>query len=366
MKKDLFRSELRLLRHYSPGKPIEEVKEEYGLDEIVKLASNENPLGPSPKAIEAVMNELHSMHLYPDAAAIQLRTMIAKKHGLNIDNVVCGSGGEQLLSIIAVTFINKGDHAIMVDTTFGLYETSVISMGGIAVQIPLKNYKYDLDEIINRTNDQTKLIYICNPNNPTGNILTKDEIDYLVNNISKDVVVVFDEAYYDYAIRNPMYPNTLEILENRPNTIILRTFSKIAGIAGVRVGYVLTSKKIAEQMSKMKGVFNVNRLAQVAAIGALNDQEHIDKTVDLNYESMNLMKKFFDEYRYEYIDSSANFIFVNIRQNSKVLFENLLEQGVIIRGGYLWNWNNWIRISTGIIEETEKFITELKKILNKV
>jgi histidinol-phosphate aminotransferase len=364
MKKKIFREELDLLKYYSPGKPIEEVREEYGLDRIVKLASNENPLGPSPKAMQAIQDSLSEINIYPDAASMQLRKMIAEKHQVDVENIICGSGGEQLLSIITGTFINKGDNAIMVDTTFGLYETSVISMGGIAIQLPLKDMQYDLESMINHVDEKTKIIYICNPNNPTGNILKEKDIKYLTDNIDDDIVLVLDEAYYDYAIRNSEYPDSLKVLKKRPNTIILRTFSKVAGIAGIRVGYVITSKEIAQQMNKMKGVFNVNRLAQVAAIGALKDQDHIDKTVDLNYESLDLMKKFFEKMNFKYIETSANFIFVNIERSSKEMFEKLLKNGVIIRGGHLWGWNNWIRISSGTIEETNIFIKTISELID--
>lgn len=366
MKREIFREELKNLKQYSPGKPIEEVREEFGLERIVKLASNENPLGPSPKAIQSIQDTLNQINIYPDAAVVKLRSMIAEKHQVDIENVLCGSGGEQLLGIIAGTFINKSDNAIMVDTTFGLYETSVVSMGGEAIQIPLKDMAYDLDAMIEHIDEKTKIIYICNPNNPTGNILEKKDINYLIDRIDDDIVLVLDEAYYDYAIRNPKYPDTLDIIKRRPNTIILRTFSKVAGIAGVRVGYVLSSKEIIQQMGKMKGVFNVNKLAQAAAIGALQDQDHIDKTVDLNYESLNLMKDFFQESNFDYIDSSANFIFVNIQNKSEDVFNRLLRKGVIIRGGHLWGWNDWIRISSGTIEETKIFIETIKEVMEEI
>ncbi len=363
MSKDLFRKELDLLRPYVPGKPIEEVQKEYGIDQIEKLASNENPIGPSPKAVEAIKREAENINLYPDAYAMNLKEAIGKKVGLTHENIIVGNGGEQTLSMIAQTFISYGDEAIMADTTFGLYNTSVLNMGGTVVKLPLKDYKHDLDGFIEKINDKTKIIYICNPNNPIGNILSKDEIDRFLAKVPEDVVILFDEAYYDYAKVNPEYPETLDILAKRPNTIILRTFSKVGGIAGVRVGYVLTSKEIASQMDKVKDVFNVNILAQAAALGVLEDNEHIEKTVKLNYESLGLMEKYFDDNNLEYVKSNANFIFANINTHSKPVFEELMKQGVIIRPGFLWGWDNWMRVSTGTIEQTEKFIKTLDGIL---
>lgn len=365
MSKTIFRKELDLLRPYVPGKPIEEVQKEYGIDQIEKLASNENPIGPSPKAVEAIIREAQNINFYPDAYAMRLKEAIGKKYDLGHENIIVGNGGEQTLTMVAQTFINHGDEAIMADTTFGLYETSVLNMGGVAVKLPLKDYKHDLDGFIEKINDKTKIIYICNPNNPLGNILTKEEIDSFVARVPEDVVVLFDEAYYDYAKVNPEYPETLDVLAKRPNTLILRTFSKVGGIAGVRVGYMLTSKEIAGQMGKVKDVFNVNLLAQAAALAVLEDEEHIEKTVKLNYDSLALMEKYFDENKLEYVKSNANFIFVNVGTHSKPVFEDLMKEGVIIRPGFLWGWDNWMRVSTGRIDQTERFIKTLDGILKK-
>ncbi|WP_432667252.1 histidinol-phosphate transaminase [Wukongibacter baidiensis] len=365
MDNNLFRNEVLTLKRYVPGKPIEEVKKELGLEDIVKLASNENPLGPSKKAVEAIKNEAGNIHIYPDSGAVSLREKLAKKYDLDPDQIVVGNGGEEILKFIAQTFINEGDEAIMAVPSFGLYATSVSHMGGVPILVPLKNYKHDFETFIEKINDKTKLIFVCNPNNPTGNIMTAEEVNYLFENISEEIVVVLDEAYYEYAIKNPQYPESLKILKERPNTIILRTFSKVAGLAGVRTGYALTSKKITNEMTKVKGVFNANRLAQVAAIAALDDEEHIEGTVELNYESMEMMEKYFEDNNLEYIKSNSNFIFVDVNMDSKVVFQKLLEQGVIVRPGYLWSWDNWLRVSTGTIEQTEKFIQKLDLVLQK-
>lgn len=363
MSKNLFRNELSNLRPYIPGKPTEEVQKEYGLDSVVKLASNENQLGPSPKAVEAVKKELANLNTYPDAGAMELRRELAKKHGLEYENIVVGNGGEQILQIVAQTFINEGDEAIMADTTFGMYGNSVSHMGGVPVKIPLKDYKHDFKVFIENINEKTKIIYVCNPNNPIPNIMTKDDIKYLIDNVPEDIVIMIDEAYYDFAIVNEDYPETLEILKKRPNTVLLRTFSKVTGIAGLRVGYAITSKEIATEMGKVKGVFNVNRLAQAGALGALKDQDHIDKTVELNYKSLGMMEELFDDLGFEYVESNANFTWVDIKTDSKVVFEELMKKGVIIRPGYLWGWDNWIRVSTGTIEQTQIFIDTLREVL---
>lgn len=363
MSKELFRKELAILRPYVPGKPIEEVQKEYGIKEVVKLASNENQLGPSPKAVEAVRRELENINIYPDPGCMELRKKLAEKHGLEIENIVVGNGGEQLLQVIAQTFINAGDEVITSNATFTILGIWAEHLGGKNVTVPLDGYKQNLKGYIESISENTKLIYVCNPNNPLGNIVTKDEVNYLVENVRDDVVIIFDEAYYDFARVNPDYPETIDILKKRSNTIILRTFSKVSGIAGLRIGYVLTSKDIATEMSKVKGTFNVNRLAQVAALGALEDEEHTRKTVELNYKSLSIMERCFEELGLEYVKSNANFVFVNTGRDSEAVSQELLKRGIVIKTGSIWGWNNWLRVSTGTVEQTEKFINALREVL---
>lgn len=265
----LFRKELATLKKYVPGKPIEEVKKrEYGLTDIVKLASNENPLGPSPKAIQAIKDEAENVFLYPESTSPALREAIANKFNISSEQIMMGNGGEEILKFIAQTFINEGDEAVMGIPSFGLYNISVSHMGGIPVEIPLTDrFDHDFDAMLDAINEKTKLVYICNPNNPTGNIMTAEKVHKFIQRVPAHIVVILDEAYYDYAIKkNPAYPDGIRILEDRPNTVILRTFSKVAGIAGVRIGYAISNEKIIGEMSKVKGVFNSSRLAQVLVL----------------------------------------------------------------------------------------------------
>lgn len=363
VEKSLFRKELSSLRPYIPGKPIEEVQKEYGIKEIIKLASNENQLGPSPKAIEAVKREAENINIYPDPGCMELRRALAKKYGLEVENIIVGNGGEQILQIIAQTFINNGDEAIMADTTFTILGIAVEHMGGKCVMVPMDGYKQNFKGFIESINENTKLIYVCNPNNPLGNIMTKEEVEYLVENVPDDVVIVLDEAYYDFARVNPDYPDSISLLDKKSNIIVLRTFSKVTGIAGVRVGFALTSKEIATEMSKVKGTFNVNRLAQAAALGALQDDEHIKKTVEMNYKSLGMMEECFESLGLEYVKSNANFVFVNVGKDSRLVSEELMKRGVIIKAGAIWGWDTWLRVSTGTVEQTEKFLNILKEVL---
>ncbi|MDD2215006.1 MAG: histidinol-phosphate transaminase [Eubacteriales bacterium] len=365
MKKNLYRKELAGFKPYVPGKPIEEVKREYGLTDIVKLASNENPLGPSPLAMEAVIRAVKDINLYPESTAVELKRDLAVYLGVKVENLVIGNGGEELLMLIAQTFINEGDEVVVTAPSFGIYNTSTCLMGARIITVPLQKKNFDISGYCMAVTDKTKLIYLCNPNNPTGNIITKTELDELLKKIPKNVVVVLDEAYYEFASVNPDYPKSLGYLEERPNTIILRTFSKVSGIAGVRIGYLVTSEENAAEMNKIKLTFNVNRLAQEAARGALRDQEHIQKTVELNYKSLSMMEAYFNKKEFDFFPSNANFIFVNAKQHSKIIFEELMKKGIIIRPGYFWGWDTWLRVSTGTEAQTQKFIDELEVILCK-
>ncbi|MDD3169322.1 MAG: aminotransferase class I/II-fold pyridoxal phosphate-dependent enzyme, partial [Eubacteriales bacterium] len=219
----LFRKEVKEFNSYVPGKSIEEVKQKYGLEEVIKLASNENPLGPSPMAVEAARNALDQSNRYPDPMSTKLRISLARKFRLKEEQIVVGNGAEQILLLIADTFVNAGDEAIMADPSFDIYAHSVQFLGGNAVKVPLVNHEYDLNGIADAINVRTKLLYLCNPNNPTGNIITKNKLDCLLSNIPENIVIILDEAYYEYACIHQDYPNGLDILEKRENTIVVRT-----------------------------------------------------------------------------------------------------------------------------------------------
>lgn len=364
MSKDIFRKELAMFQPYVPGKPIEEVKREYGLDRIEKLASNENQLGPSPMAVEAIIKAVQEINFYPEATAYELKRELAADLGVKEENLVIGNGGEELLQVIAQTFINEGDEIIVAAPSFGIYNTTVGLMGGIIHSVPFKNNQYDLEGMLEKVSDKTKLIYVCSPNNPTGNIVTRKELDRLLAGLPEDVTIVMDEAYYEFAVSNPEYPDCITLLKKRSNMVILRTFSKVSGIAGVRIGYVITSERIAAEMNKIKLTFDVNRLAQEAARGALRDREYTKKTVTLTKESIDMMEAYFDRKGLNYIKSYANFVFVDVKLHSKTAFEELMKRGVIIRPGYFWGWDNWIRVSTGTLEQTQFFLDKLEEVMN--
>ncbi|MBE6036149.1 MAG: histidinol-phosphate transaminase [Clostridiales bacterium] len=370
MSKELFRRELAAFQPYVPGKPIEEVKREFGLTRIEKLASNENQLGPSPLAVEAVRKAAETMNFYPESTAIDLKKELAEHLNkqtdfvVTPDHLVIGNGGEELLQVIAQTFINEGDEIVVPAPSFGIYNTTTGLMGAKTVSVPFKGTEFDLEGMVAAVTDKTKLFYLCSPNNPTGNILKLEQLEYLLQNVPEDVVLILDEAYYEFATNlSPDYPQSLSLLAKRKNLLILRTFSKVCGIAGVRIGYVISNLHIAAEMNKVKLTFNANRLAQEAARGALKDTDHMEKTLALNALSLKLMTEAFDRLGLAYIPSSANFIFVDCKKHSKDVFDQLLRKGVIIRPGYFWGWDNWIRVSTGTEEQTKFFIEKLEEVL---
>ncbi len=361
----VFRRELETLKKYVPGKPIEDVKREYGLTDIVKLASNENPLGPSPKAKQAIVDAVDNIHIYPDGAALELRQKMADFYGISEDMIMFGNGGEEIIKMLGYAMIEKGDETIFAWPSFSLYDITTNLMGGKSVAVKtIGNFKHDFKSFVDAITDKTKMIFVCNPNNPSGNIMTKEEVDYLVDNVPEHIVLVFDEAYYEFAKVNPQYPNGLDYLAKRSNTVVIRTFSKVAGLAGLRVGYMISSPQIISEMTKVKNVFNSNRIAQIAAMAALDDQAHIAKTVELNYISIGMMEEFFDVKGLSYASANANFVWVNVGRDSREVNEELLKRGVIIRPGFLWGEDNYIRISTGTIEQTQRVIDALDEILD--
>lgn len=360
----MYRKEMEMLKTYVPGKPIEDVMRTYNVTDIVKLASNENPLGPSPLAIKRIQEEACNIHLYPDGAALQLRTALAEKHDVNIDQILIGSGGEQIIKLIAHALINEGDEVIFANPSFGMYEIMSTHIGAKCLSIPLtEDMKHDFKQFKEQINSKTKIIYICNPNNPTGNIMTRSEVENFLKVIPEDIVVLLDEAYFEYAALDPDYPNGLDILKDRENTIILRTFSKVSGLAGLRVAYCFSNPRMISEMTKIKGVFNANRIAQYAALASMKDDKHLDETLELNRKSLEMMMNYFDANGLEYVKSHTNFIFVNIKKDSRLVNEELLKKGIIIRPGFLWGYDDYIRVSTGTLEQTEAFINGLDDVL---
>ncbi len=353
------RKNIENLAVYHPGKPIEEVQRELGLREVIKLASNENPLGPSPKAIEAITKFAGQVNLYPDGSCYRLKKALARELDVSEDQLFIGNGSNEIIQIMSLTYLNPGDETIMPVPSFPRYEPLTRLMNGVAHQVPLKDFRMDLPAMAGLINDRTKMIYICNPNNPTGNIATKKEMDTFLEKVPPHVMVVLDEAYFEFA-DDPVYPDGVEYLKRGHNVIALRTFSKIYGLAGLRVGYGVANPEVVSCLNRVREPFNVNLLAQEAALAALEDQEYIEKVIENNRLGREYFYSEFDKMGLEYIPTQANYIFVNVEEDEKEIFRKLLEKGVIVRGGF--GYPTWIRITIGTPDQNKTLLAALKEV----
>ena len=356
-----FREELKDLSPYKPGKPLDDVKREYGLTEVIKLASNENPLGCSPKAIEAINEAVQNLALYPDGNCTLLKKALSDKLKLSENQVILSSGSDEMVDLIAKTFVNKGDEVIMADITFPRYIATTKMMGGKPVIVPLKDWTYDLDGMLNKITEKTKLIWLCNPNNPTGTMFNEEKLINFLDKVPQNIVVVYDEAYNEYVTKEDYPKDSISLLKKYPNILILRTFSKIYGLAALRVGYTMASEEIIENINKIRGPFNVNSLAQAAALAALEDQDFIKESYRVNKEGKEYLYDEFNKMNLEFAPSETNHIFVNVQRNGSEVFIELQKKGMIIRPMV----GTWIRVSIGTMEQNKVFIKLLKELLDK-
>ncbi len=362
MEPRICRESILKLKPYIPGKPIEEVEREYGVKNIIKLASNENPLGPSPKAIEAMKQMAANVGLYPDGSCYTLRNAVAEHLGVKPDNLTFGAGSDEVIHVIALALLEEGDEVISCDPTFVQYETAALLCECVYHKVPLKNHTYDLEGIAEKLNPHTKLVFIANPNNPTGTLVTHSEVERLLSRMPERAVLVLDEAYYEYNERSD-YPRSVSwVLEGR-NVIVLRTFSKAYGLAGLRVGYGIARPDIIGYLEQVRQPFNVSSIGQVAAIASLGDQEHVERSRKLNAEGKRYLYREFDRLGLPYAPSEANFVWVDLRQDSVRVFKELLRRGVIIRTGDIFGMPTWARVTIGKMEENARFIAALEEVL---
>lgn len=344
---------------YVPGKPLEELERELGLPRAIKLASNENPLGASPKAL-AVLSEIGpTLHRYPDGGATGLRVALADRYKLTPDQVIVGNGSDEILGLLARAFLSPGDEAVMADLTFVIYKMEVTAAHGTPVIVPLKDWLHDLSAMADAVTEKTRLIFVCNPNNPTGTIVTAAAIEAFMKRVPEDVLVVFDEAYVEY-VHDQQFPDSLAWMARHRNVIVLRTFSKIYGLAGLRIGYGLTTAEITAVLNRIRPPFNANSVAQRAAVAALDDDEHVAKSRSLNRTEMAIVRDGLIALGFQPLSSEANFLLFDVRQDGRRIFEALLREGVIVRHieGRL------IRVTIGLPEENRYFLAALKKVLS--
>jgi len=356
---------IRTIKPYIPGKPIEELERELGIKGSVKLASNENPIGPSPRALKAIKDSLRSLksssslNRYPDGNGYYLKDALAEKLSVKPDEIILGNGSNELIDIAVRTYLGPGYDAVMAQPSFVVYSLSVQSVGGKAIQVPLKDYKHDLDAMANAITPKTRMLFIANPNNPTGTINTDAELDGLMDKIRGDILIVVDEAYYEY-VTDAEYADSLKHFKDGKDILILRTFSKIYGLAGLRIGYGIARQDIITEMNKIRAPFNTNSIAQQAAIEALKDNVHVRQSRAINNRGKKYLHKELSSLGIKYIPTEANFIYILMDDNSMTVYEAMLRHGVIVRPV----GPQELRVTIGLPEENRRFIKALKKALS--
>jgi histidinol-phosphate aminotransferase len=359
---DFANQHLHALVPYEPGKPVDEVARELGLDptEVVKLASNENPLGPSPKAKAAMIDALDQAHIYPDGGGWRLRSAIADKFGLGMMNVILGNGSNEIIEFVGHAFLRPGDQIITARHAFVVYKFMATLFGAETVEVPDPGFKHDLEAMADAITPRTRAVIIANPNNPTGTAVTQAEVDRFMGRVPDEVVVVFDEAYYEF-LEAPA--ETLKFIhEGRGNVVVLRTFSKIQGLAGLRIGYGLGGKEVVGILQKTRQPFNTNAIAQAGALAGLLDDEHQERTRQVTRTGRGQLERGFAGLGLEFVPTQANFILVRTGR-STALFKAMLQRGVIIRDMASYDLPDWVRISIGTAAQNERCLEVLEQCL---
>jgi histidinol-phosphate aminotransferase len=347
---------------YEPGKPIEELERELGIAHPIKLASNENPLPPSDRVQKAIMEALAALNRYPDGSGFYLRQALAKRHGVGQDQVILGNGSNELIELLVRTFLKPGDEAVVPHPSFVVYPMIVQAAGGVRVMVMLKDHRLDLDAMARAITPLTKMVFIANPNNPTATIVTADEVRHFMARVPPRTIVVFDEAYTEFA-QGRDFPDTLEYVKEGRKVVVLRTFSKAASLAGLRVGYGVAEADAVALMNRIRQPFNVNSLAQVAALAAVDDEAHVLECVRMIEAGRHFLYDEFKRLGISYVPSRANFILVDVGRSAADIYQKLLHEGVIVRPLTPFGMETALRITVGTPEENRKLIKALRRVL---
>ncbi len=354
--------QLRNLAVYEPGKPIEETARELDVDpgKIIKLASNENPLGPSPRAAKAMRAALESAQLYPDGSGFYLRDALANKLGFARENIILGNGSNEVIEFLAHAFLSRGDEIIASEHSFIAYKLIATLFGARTVEVRAPDFQPDLDAAFDAITPKTQIIFIANPNNPTGALISQDKIDNFISRMPDNIITVFDEAYFEF-LDHP--PDTLQYVRDGRKIVVLRTFSKIHGLASLRVGYGIAPRDLVEVLQKTRQPFNVNGVAQTGALAALNDDAHQRKTKQTVDAGRTYLQEQFAEMKLDFVPGAANFVMVNVGHGAAI-FKKLLARKIIVRPLKGYNLPEWVRITVGTMEQNKKCIAALKKALS--
>jgi len=349
---------------YEPGKPVEELEREVGIHDAIKLASNENPLGPSDRVQQAIIAALPNLNRYPDGSGHYLRQALAKKHDVTADQVILGNGSNELIELIVRSFLKSGDEAVVPHPSFVVYPMIVQAAGGIRVMVMLKDHRPALDAMAPATTPIAKIVFIANPNNPTATIVTRDEVAHFMSRVPERTIVVFDEAYLEFA-QGPDFPDTLELVKQGRKVLVLRTFSKASSLAGLRIGYGIADADCVALMNRIRQPFNVNALGQVAALAALEDDSHTLECVRMIEAGRHYLYDEFNGLGVKYVPSRANFILVDVGRSASDIYQRLLKEGVIVRPMTPFGMESALRISVGTPQENRRLIKALRTVLGK-
>ena len=352
------------LSPYEPGKPIEDLERELGIKNAVKLASNENPVGPSPKIIDSIEKIVKETHRYPDGNATRLKAKISRKFNILENQVTVGNGSNDIIEFVARSFLGPNDSAVYSEHAFAVYPLVVRAVGAMGIEVPAKNFSHDLEAMLDSIEKNTKLIFIANPNNPTGSFIEQSELLNFLEKVPEEIIVLLDQAYFDYS---SFETSDLEfdVLERFPNLVISRSFSKAYGLAGFRVGYSVSSIEIADYLNRVRQPFNANSLALYAAEIALDDDQFIKKCLELNFEQKQILFNGLQASGFECLPSRANFISFDCGEDSNDAFNKLLLEGVIVRSLRVYKMPNFLRVSVGLPEENLTFLEKIKSTLSK-
>ncbi len=351
---------------YPPGKPIEELERELGITNSIKLASNENPLGPSPKAVAAIREKLGGLHRYPDGSGYYLRRRIAEKLKVPMEGVVLGNGSNEIIELVIRTFIRPGLEVVIPNPSFLVYQLAVQTVGGTVVSVPLKDFAIDLEGILGAITDRTRLIFVNNPNNPTGTVLSEEAFRNFFQKLPSDVVVVIDEAYIEFAPKGSTFDGLDFVSTQGPWVVTTRTFSKAYGLAGLRIGYGVMDPQLASFLHRVRQPFNVGTLAQTAALAALDDDEFLEKSRAVVHEGLKFLYQGLESLGVPYLRTSTNFFLIAVPVDAKKVYEAMLREGVIIRAMNAYGLDRYVRVNVGLPEENERFLRTFAKVLEQL
>ena len=349
---------------YIPGKSKEEAMKEVRAPKIIKMASNENPLGPSPLAVKAIndSNLLNNLHIYPEGNSPMVVKELSEIFNIPETWIAVSNGADNIITLIGHSFINEGDEVIIPFPSFAMYNIITRIMGGVPIIVHLKDFHIDLEGMLNKVTKKTKLIFLCIPNNPTGTIITEKKLNNFFDSLSDNILVIIDEAYYDFITDNN-YKDALHYIKENRNVIAVRTLSKILGLAGLRVGYAIAKDEIIDCLLRVREPFPLTTISQMAAVNGLRDKEFFEKSRQVVKEGKEYLYNELTKRDIEYIPTQSNFIFINMKKDSRVIFDEFLKNGIIIRPGYIWGYDHYIRVSIGTMEENRFFIKTIDKLL---